>query len=246
MEEYLIIGDIAGQYKALQNLVKQMPNAIPVSVGDQIDRGPDSKKVIEFFKNNGKAILGNHEHMLIDFCRQGGYYEDDIWLYYNGGSATVDSFFLDKSATYHTHEEIKDVLISSGVVGYLESLPLYLEELPARDDGLKGLVTHAPKPPDKTLAEACELGKGFAAGYSEKDDPNSTVIWNRFAPEEIPGMIQIFGHNAFWGHCWFQGDINGEVVDENAVPWGVCLDSSRSKKLTGLHWPSLKIYEQNF
>ena len=54
-EEYLIIGDISGQYEALINLVKQAPNTIPVSVGDLIDRGPDSKKVINFFKDNGKA-----------------------------------------------------------------------------------------------------------------------------------------------------------------------------------------------
>ena len=42
-------------------LLKKCPDYLPISVGDMIDRGPDSKKVLDFFMAGGKAILGNHE-----------------------------------------------------------------------------------------------------------------------------------------------------------------------------------------
>lgn len=242
MEEYLIIGDIAGQYEALTELVEMAPaNAIPLSVGDMIDRGPKSKEVTEFFKKNGKAILGNHEHMLLDFYHDGGYYNRDCW-FWNGGIKTIRSFSKKPPGEKHTRQEIRDDLKTSGVIDYLESLPLYIELDPRPQDGLKGLVTHAPKPAKRTLDRCLDLGKGFESNFDQQFLADFSILWNRLEPEEIPGTLQIFGHNAIWGHCWFQGDLNGKVVDENAIPWGVCLDSSADEKLTGLHWPSLDIY----
>ena len=55
-----LIGDIQGNYRTLLALLKQMPDDDPVSVGDMIDRGPRSMEVLEFFRNHGKALLGNH------------------------------------------------------------------------------------------------------------------------------------------------------------------------------------------
>jgi serine/threonine protein phosphatase 1 len=67
-----LIGDIQGKYRTLLALLKQMPDDDPVSVGDMIDRGPHSMEVLEFFRNHGKALLGNHEHMMLDyFCDSG-------------------------------------------------------------------------------------------------------------------------------------------------------------------------------
>jgi len=245
-EEYLIIGDIAGQYEALIELVKQAPNAIPLGVGDLFDRGPESKKVFEFFKQNGKSLLGNHEHMLLQFYHKTNYYESDVWLYWNGGRPTARSFMGLLPGEDIDEEELRDTLRALGVIDYLESLPLYFELPPRELDGLKGLVTHAPKPSFRTLEKCCDLGKGFNAGDLQFQVANYSLIWNRTEPEEIKNTLQIFGHNSPWGHCWFQGDLNGKVVDENAIPWGVCLDSSKEQKLTGLHWPSLEVYHAGY
>src|SRR5271165_2882948 len=94
MSGYNIIGDIAGQYDTLLALLAKMPkDATPVSVGDMVDRGPKSKQVLEFFKNNGLAILGNHDHMMIDACKYDmKYYNNGAW-FWNGGQRTVESFF---------------------------------------------------------------------------------------------------------------------------------------------------------
>jgi hypothetical protein len=239
-EDYLIIGDIAGQYEALLKLVAQVPDALPFSVGDMCDRGPRSKDVFEFFKNNGKALLGNHEHMLLDFFHDGGYYDEENW-FYNGGGATIKSF-QDKDIW--EQEELREILMSSGTIDYLESLPFYFV-IPAREDGLKGLITHAPLLAGKSLEEACNLDAGFGALPKQQYLAERTIIWNRGFPGHIKDTIQIFGHNSPWGHSWFQDQSAIEGSGE-IIPWGVCLDSSRDCELTAIHWPSLKIYQQPF
>ena len=67
-----------------------MPDEIPISVGDMIDRGPHSKEVLDFFLQNGKAILGNHEHMMLDHFNGGGEYQSRMW-FLNGGNTTLES-----------------------------------------------------------------------------------------------------------------------------------------------------------
>jgi serine/threonine protein phosphatase 1 len=62
----LIIGDIHGCYAELQDLLSLTGlNADDeiVAIGDIVDRGPDTPKVVEFFQTQPKArsILGNHE-----------------------------------------------------------------------------------------------------------------------------------------------------------------------------------------
>ena len=68
MKKHCIIGDVHGMYDALLALLKQIPKSSEVIfVGDLIDRGKDSKKVVELVKNNYKAVLGTHEDAFIRF-----------------------------------------------------------------------------------------------------------------------------------------------------------------------------------
>lgn len=61
-----IIGDIHGCYDELQALLDRAGlsegDAI-IAIGDIVDRGPETPRVVEFFQNvaNVKSILGNHE-----------------------------------------------------------------------------------------------------------------------------------------------------------------------------------------
>lgn len=75
-----IIGDVHGQFEALQNLLHYLgyddngrhpQGRKAVFVGDLVDRGPDSPAVLEWCRNavqNGNAflVLGNHELNLIN------------------------------------------------------------------------------------------------------------------------------------------------------------------------------------
>ena len=70
---YNVIGDIAGNHKTLMALIKKMPKGKIISVGDIVDRGPSSRRVIEYFMDNQdttQVLMGNHEHMMIDYYRK--------------------------------------------------------------------------------------------------------------------------------------------------------------------------------
>ncbi|MBT7959369.1 MAG: serine/threonine protein phosphatase [Akkermansiaceae bacterium] len=93
----LVIGDIHGCLSALKALIKFVsPNEDDtiVTVGDYIDRGPDSKGVIDFLtkyrkSNNLITLKGNHEQMMENALDSEQ--EHYFWLV-NGGDATLDSF----------------------------------------------------------------------------------------------------------------------------------------------------------
>jgi serine/threonine protein phosphatase 1 len=66
MPRTIIIGDIHGCFAELLELLDKAgigDDDLIVSVGDIIDRGPDPREVIEFFRNrkNSVVIIGNHE-----------------------------------------------------------------------------------------------------------------------------------------------------------------------------------------
>lgn len=91
-----IIGDIHGCLNSLHKLLKLIANEADtfVFLGDYIDRGSESKKVIEsileFKKKHRQVItlLGNHEIMLINYLR--GY--DDGTFLRAGGKETLISY----------------------------------------------------------------------------------------------------------------------------------------------------------
>ncbi|MBZ0286288.1 MAG: metallophosphoesterase, partial [Anaerolineae bacterium] len=62
----LVIGDIHGCYAELQTLLEQAALTSDdqiIAIGDLVDRGMDSKAVLEFFRTtpNARSIQGNHE-----------------------------------------------------------------------------------------------------------------------------------------------------------------------------------------
>ena len=102
------IGDIHGKYDKFMELRDRLPiltkKDILVFLGDYIDRGPDSKKVIEAMIQTAKHyncvhLKGNHERMLIDY--QEGIFEN-FWLS-NGGYATLNSY---EASVPYTKKEI--------------------------------------------------------------------------------------------------------------------------------------------
>ena len=106
----LAIGDIHGCRTALDHLlafVKPLPGETIVSLGDYVDRGPDSKGVIDKLIEMHVAgqlipLRGNHEFMMLGSKKGGG---DSIrfWLAC-GGAPTLESYV--SPGQYATHEDI--------------------------------------------------------------------------------------------------------------------------------------------
>lgn len=102
MNRIYAIGDIHGYYNSLKELIE---NKIQLGkgdklifLGDYIDRGTDSKLVVDFIlslQDKGfdiVTLLGNHESMLLDvYNNKAAIYK---WIM-NGGSETLKSFNID-------------------------------------------------------------------------------------------------------------------------------------------------------
>ena len=102
MDRTFFIGDIHGCSKTFKKLVKDTIGVkkgdIIYCLGDYVDRGPDSKGVVDFIlelREGGYTVYtlrGNHEQMLLDSEEGGFHYE--LWML-NGGHQTLDSFGID-------------------------------------------------------------------------------------------------------------------------------------------------------
>jgi serine/threonine protein phosphatase 1 len=203
--ELNIIGDIAGQFETLKALLMKMPAGHVVLVGDLIDRGPQSREVLEWAMKEGPevvtSILGNHEQLMLDSMVYGS---AQNWLM-NGGGMTARQY-MDAEG---------NVDVPIGHLKWLATRPLYHSIF-----GL--LVTHAGV---TSLAPIDDLVK-------DRDH----FIWNRMEPNRRD-QYQVFGHNSHWGLRTFS--------DESG-PFATCIDTSRSRVLTGMHWPSKEIYQQPY
>lgn len=96
------IGDIHGCQRSFQALLGRLQLTVAdelVLLGDYIDRGPDSKGVIDTILNlreSGHQIIclrGNHEQLLINARTSAE--ELSLWLR-NGGRETLASFSIDR------------------------------------------------------------------------------------------------------------------------------------------------------
>lgn len=163
-----------------------------VFLGDYIDRGSDSKGVIQTIKDlcekhpqNVFALQGNHEEIALNACARRTY--DDIYLWtINGGDKTMDSYKI-KSA--HPDDTIAPSMIFMDYdhLEWISKLPLQLEF-----DGF--FFSHAPVP------------KEPYRNIISKDQPfrDKELLWTRTQSEddefeisrEFPnGVVGVCGHN---------------------------------------------------
>ena len=100
------VGDIHGKFESLVDIVgkiesyERAANDFVVFLGDYVDKGPDSKKVLDFLINyqkddpeHVKLLMGNHDHHFVEFSKK---YPTKEWA-----QPTIKSYILDdKKTTY--------------------------------------------------------------------------------------------------------------------------------------------------
>lgn len=217
----LIIGDIAGQYDAMVRLIdrslkaSKAPIETIVLVGDLVDRGPDSQRVVKFAFSHFRdfkvvALRGNHEDMMIECVlgRKWNYSYQGDWLANGGGKTEL---------SYEGYDAAADAVL-------LDMLPLVYEE-----PGL--IVSHAPLSRHRTLESIRLLNKRQVTGllnFHNTSRERISFLWDRSPPKQIDDILQLYGHN---GHY-------DRFCAPSGIPYAICLDDSRgSGSLCGYIYP---------
>lgn len=126
----IAIGDVHGCMHTLKYLTEYklriQPGDTVYFLGDYVDRGPDSKGVIDYIldlKNSGvqvEALKGNHEDMMLRALKN-PLDELDIWVM-NGGRQTLESYGLQDVPW----NEISPDLFDPTHIGFLNGLKHYI------------------------------------------------------------------------------------------------------------------------
>lgn len=121
----IAISDIHGCVRTFRYLVEEQlqlgKKDTLYLLGDYVDRGPDSKGVLDYMMQLSEAgyqlqcIKGNHEDMMVNAGRGENEGELEIWLN-NGGKDTLQSFNLTDA--HHLPEKY---------LKYIDEMPCYLE-----------------------------------------------------------------------------------------------------------------------
>lgn len=108
MTRTYVIGDIHGCYREFKRLLDLCSDDVGgkparlITLGDYVDRGPDSFRVVQLIRHRlageypiFKSIIhlkGNHEDMMVQAVLGGELRAKQNWVSNNGGDATVDSY----------------------------------------------------------------------------------------------------------------------------------------------------------
>jgi serine/threonine protein phosphatase 1 len=216
MTKTFVIGDIHGCYAELMGLMKKLPldynKDIVVFLGDYVDRGPDSKKVINQLMKWQKKyphwvfLMGNHEHMMIDYFLNKGQYDTGIWMY-NGGDNTMESF-----GNIHSN-------VTTEIIEWLSNLQKYYEDE-------EYFYCHAGLLPSMTLEENKQL-------------PLRTFLWIR---EEFLNVDHDFGKFVIVGHTPNREAIGTPIVKKHFIGIDGAVCPWSSKNLLAIELPKRIIY----
>lgn len=139
-KELIVIGDVHGNLKALNELVSLVRDKWPevpiVLTGDVCDRGPDTRGVIQYCIDLGLlSVLGNHDQWLKK-AMLSGQVDPDWMCEQNGGMATLYSYIgpTDRTIARFPVEHVR----------WVATLPLVLRFPEVRVEGREVVVTHAP------------------------------------------------------------------------------------------------------
>ncbi len=178
-----IVGDIHGCFDQLQSALDttgfDYGQDRLFSVGDLIDRGPDSAAALEWLCEPWfHAVLGNHEEMMLKALLRGAEDKRMLWLI-NGGE-------------WHLHTPAERL---QALLARINCLPLAIEV----DTGKSRVgIVHADVPPGYTWAE---LMAALEAGEADENSHlREFLLWSRMrhldrATTRVEGIDAVYtGH----------------------------------------------------
>lgn len=200
MKNYWIIGDIHGEIRLLDKLLELILSYDPAEIvflGDYIDRGPQSKEVVDRILGlevPTVCLMGNHEWMMLNAIEDSGFGYNPMELWYlNGGEATLHSFGFSSFFSFQSQME-------STYLDFFQNLKLsHTIEL---SDTRKIFATHAgisptiPVTDHSSLRSYRDLQRYMLEKHLGQDD---SFLWVRddffnASPEHWEGYVVVHGH----------------------------------------------------
>lgn len=176
-----IVGDIHGRADLLERMLALTgtgPATRLIFVGDYIDRGPESAKVLtrlHDLSTTGRAVclMGNHERMLLDAIDRPEA-AAQRWLL-NGGDATLASLGVSGRLPGDTEAERMAALARQIRAGLPAGCEQWLRRLPLwwRDRGLA--VVHAGADPALPIEHQAEAS--LLWGHRRFGQPRADGLW---------------------------------------------------------------------
>ena len=238
------IGDIHGSLQDLRSLWERLPRLTTddtlVFLGDYIDRGPDSRGVIEFVRGLDErtparvvALKGNHEQIILDAYERNEC--QSLLPPSNGVMATYLSFTNQKSVD--EDQQIDRMLrvrewLPTDVYQWLKALPHWYEDEYAIyvHAGLEGegkVWFHPNKSQDEALLWMREAD--FWTGYTGKCLVFGHTVTSFLPCDHLNFVEKIFDDKS---DVWFRQNLIG--IDTGCGKGGF---------LSAIELPSLKVYE---
>ena len=194
MKKTCVIGDIHGCFNSLVSLLTQVEQRADVLVflGDYVDRGPDSKKVIERILQLKKerpdviTLQGNHEYMLLNYLAG---MESAVFLQV-GGKQTLASYGLPA-----------DIRPADACTHMPQEHLSFFQDLPLLWENQHGIYVHA----------------GLQPGVHLSRQTNDWCLWAR---DEFIRSSYRFGKPVVFGHTVFKKPLvqkNKIGIDTGAV-----------------------------
>lgn len=204
-----IIGDIHGMLKSLELLLnaigKRDPHAELIFAGDYVNRGPDSRGVIELLLKLKRArfVRGNHDDTL-DLLVNGKCFapHDQLttlvptfehFMKY-GLEQTLISYGIDWAQIDHARRHPSAQSIATLLDPIPQSHRDFLRALPVVQEDDEFFVIHARWDPDENAGEP-----SFAQQLARSAHLRHEVIWGRFNAAEIQS-IKPWDRVGFFGH----------------------------------------------
>ena len=178
-----VIGDVHGEYKKLIKLLKKIPKKDAVCfVGDVIDRGKDSRKVLNLIRDKKYFIVrGNHEEFM-SAALDKKYSKDMFPQWIRGGGVDTIKGYV-KNFNFRSSNDFQKLLKNKEIIKdkkWIDTLPLIIKfefknkkPLYISHSGLKLYKS------DKTI---------------KKENNEYSILLNRKKMKQVNFAVNIHGH----------------------------------------------------
>jgi hypothetical protein len=244
--EVLVVTDIHGCIGSLTRLLNAAPKGVQlVFGGDLIDRGPNSRAVVEMAMGyNIPTVAANHDDLCLAFYRRKAHcanmYDPGVWLH-NGGKETLPNWPVNPErhcstpaeAQQHNRDQYLGGRVPDDVLDWMESLPAYLYPSTRVDaNGRRLLVSHTG------YGLNADFGDWFSALWGRHPHGDGPFVRDEKGNEVDDGLWRTVGHSP----------VREAVITDTFgyIDSGCAYTSNRGEKghLTGFLWPSKRLIIQ--